>query len=172
MPLSRGGLEFSPGTMVRPVVHRVSRGQAPLRNPDRSAVRRRSRPAVPVNAGAPRSSSTRTHPALRRASSCNSGSDPAWIPVRSRSMPFSEATARDHAVRKAMLSGLGRESWASISRVNVSVSEGAVELWGTLLDKDKRDVIKVAIENAPGVKALQDRFVTKRVAGRFDSACL
>ena len=65
-----------------------------------------------ANAGAPRSSSTRRRGLLRRASGCNRGSDPAWIPVRTRK-------SRSVGVRVALVQ-MVRDAETSVSGLTKS----------------------------------------------------
>ena len=42
---------------------------------------------------------------------------------------------------------------------NVVVRDGVVELWGVIVDERQREALKVAAENIPGVKAVNDHLV-------------
>jgi osmotically-inducible protein OsmY len=42
---------------------------------------------------------------------------------------------------------------------NIVVRDGIVELWGTVFDERQREVLKVAAENIPGVRAVKDHTV-------------
>lgn len=42
---------------------------------------------------------------------------------------------------------------------NVIVRDGIVELWGTIFDDRDRQALRVAAENAPGVKEVHDHLV-------------
>ncbi|NIX75045.1 CBS domain-containing protein [Microvirga terricola] len=67
--------------------------------------------------------------------------------------------AVDSEIREAILRELKTQSWAPIALLNVSVSGGVVDLWGTLLDERERPAVHVAVENIPGVKAVRDHLV-------------
>lgn len=65
-------------------------------------------------------------------------------------------TASDQAIRDRIVAELAGQSWAPAALINVTVRDGVVELWGTITDERERAAIKVAAENAPGVKAVND----------------
>ena len=65
--------------------------------------------------------------------------------------------AKDDAkIRECLLAELDKEKWAPVALINVVVRNGVVELWGIILDDRHRKALKVAAENIPGVKAVQD----------------
>lgn len=49
-----------------------------------------------------------------------------------------------------------RQNWAPNARISVQVHDGNVELRGILTDERQHDAIRVAVENIPGVKAIED----------------
>ncbi len=65
-------------------------------------------------------------------------------------------TVDDAALREHILAELEKESWAPQNGVGVTVRNGVVELWGTILDERARRAFRVAAENVPGVKAVKD----------------
>jgi CBS domain-containing protein len=66
------------------------------------------------------------------------------------------ALASDQAIREQLMAELARQSWAPIALIDIVVRNGVVELWGTVTDERERQAIKVAAENIPGVKAVND----------------
>jgi CBS domain-containing protein len=64
--------------------------------------------------------------------------------------------AADWALRDHILALLKRETWAPIASIDVTVRNGIVDLWGTILDERERKALLVAVENVPGVKAVHD----------------
>jgi CBS domain-containing protein len=68
-------------------------------------------------------------------------------------------TTSDEAIRKQLLTELGRQSWAPAALINAIVKQGVVELWGTITDERERQAIIVAAENVPGVKGVRDHLV-------------
>jgi CBS domain-containing protein len=69
------------------------------------------------------------------------------------------AAADDAAIRDALMAELERQDWAPLGTVNVVVRDGAVHLWGSILDERFRAAMRVAAENVPGVKAVHDHLV-------------
>jgi CBS domain-containing protein len=66
------------------------------------------------------------------------------------------ASADDAALREAILAELRSQSWAPLAGLDVTVRNGVVGLWGTILDERERDALRVAAENVPGVKSVED----------------
>jgi CBS domain-containing protein len=64
--------------------------------------------------------------------------------------------AADWALRDHILALLRREIWAPIASIDVTVRNGIVDLWGTILDERERKALIVAVENVPGVKEVHD----------------
>jgi len=61
----------------------------------------------------------------------------------------------DTAIRERLLAELKAQSWAPT--VDVSVEGGRVKLAGAIFDDRQRDAIRVAAENIPGVKSVEDQ---------------
>ena len=68
-------------------------------------------------------------------------------------------TQDDRAIRTAILNGLEAEPWAPMSTLNVSVADGVVDLWGTIINEQERHGIRVIAENTQGVKTVNDHMV-------------
>jgi CBS domain-containing protein len=68
-------------------------------------------------------------------------------------------TVSDASIRQRLLAELGRQSWAPVALIDVIVKDGVVHLWGTLTDERQRKGIRVAAENTPGVKRVEDHLV-------------
>jgi CBS-domain-containing membrane protein len=65
----------------------------------------------------------------------------------------------DRVIRNALLDALEKESWAPLATLNVTVSGGVVDLWGTISDEQERRAIAVIAENTPSVKQVNDHLV-------------
>jgi CBS domain-containing protein len=66
----------------------------------------------------------------------------------------------DDAIRERVMAELKRaQGWAPRSGVTVTVRGGVVELNGVILEEKERTALRVATENVPGVKAVEDRLV-------------
>jgi CBS domain-containing protein len=60
----------------------------------------------------------------------------------------------DAAIRKQLLDEFQKQFWAPAALIDVSVKDGVVELWGTILEGAQGEAIKVCAENIPGVKSV------------------
>ncbi len=58
----------------------------------------------------------------------------------------------DAAIRQQLLDEFQKQFWAPAALIDVSVKDGVVELWGTILEGAQGEAIKVCAENVPGVK--------------------
>jgi CBS domain-containing protein len=65
----------------------------------------------------------------------------------------------DVTIREKLLAEFQKEVWAPAAMTNVVVRDGVVELWGVIVDERQREAMKVAAENIPGVKAVNDHLV-------------
>jgi CBS domain-containing protein len=66
----------------------------------------------------------------------------------------------DDAIRERVLAELQRAAgWAPRSSVTVTVKDGVVELNGAIFEEKERAALRVAAENVPGVRAVEDRLV-------------
>lgn len=68
-----------------------------------------------------------------------------------------EPAATDTAIREGLLAELKAQPWAPM--IDVSVEDGRVKLIGTIFDDRQRDAVRVAAENIPGVKGIEDQLV-------------
>ena len=63
---------------------------------------------------------------------------------------------QDGAIRRQLLAELREQQWADASEDRVVVSDGVVHLWGTVGSADERRALRIAAENTPGVRAIED----------------
>ena len=73
-----------------------------------------------------------------------------------RLIETSPAPGDDLAVRKHILDEIAEKGWTPSAIIQVDVSDGVVELSGTVLDERVRQAIAVAARNAPGVTEVKD----------------
>jgi CBS domain-containing protein len=71
----------------------------------------------------------------------------------------STAPVDDEAIRARILAELARVSWVPRDGLTITVSDGVVGLDGVILEEKEREALRVAAENVPGVKAVEDRLV-------------
>jgi CBS domain-containing protein len=62
----------------------------------------------------------------------------------------------DEAIRALLLAELRKQKWAQAAPGNVIVSDGVVHLWGNVLSEEERKALRVAAENVPAVKSVED----------------
>jgi len=70
----------------------------------------------------------------------------------------------DSELREKIVSRLNGEPWVRPSLVNVSVTDGTVELWGIVDTPVEKQALRVAVEVTPGVKAVNDNILVRPVA--------
>lgn len=69
------------------------------------------------------------------------------------------ASTDDRGIKAAIEATLARESWAPIARIDLTVVDGMVEIWGTITSEDERRAVCVIAENTPGVKSVVDHMM-------------
>jgi osmotically-inducible protein OsmY len=69
------------------------------------------------------------------------------------------AALSDDDIRRAILAEIDKQPWGPRESVDVVVTDGVVELHGTILDERERAALIVAAENLPGVKSVRDKLV-------------
>lgn len=62
----------------------------------------------------------------------------------------------DTTIRRSIMDKLGKQSWTRGHALNVTVSDGVVDLWGAVDSDEERKAIQVAAESVPGVSTVQD----------------
>jgi CBS domain-containing protein len=78
---------------------------------------------------------------------------------REREKKAPAAQEDDRTIRTAILAALEAASWAPMTTLNVTVTNGVVDVWGTITNPDERRAICVIAENVPGVKEVHDHLV-------------
>lgn len=73
--------------------------------------------------------------------------------------PVLEISLPDAAIRTRLLEELRRQPWAHVHRLNITVTNGAVDLWGFVVSEKERQAIAVAAEAIPGVTAVNDHLM-------------
>ena len=71
----------------------------------------------------------------------------------------SAAAGGDEEIRARILAELAKVSWVPRDGVGITVENGVVDLDGVILDEKEREALRVAAENVPGVKAVEDHLV-------------
>src|SRR6185503_6122588 len=75
-----------------------------------------------------------------------------------------ELPVADKTIREKLLAHLRAQPWSHTWQLNVIVNGGIVDLWGVTYSDDERAAIRVAAENIPGVRAVNDRLYVRPMA--------
>jgi CBS domain-containing protein len=67
--------------------------------------------------------------------------------------------ASDATIREQLIAELKKQRWAPVGLIDVVVKDGVVKLSGALTDERERQAIRIAAENVPGVKKVEDHLV-------------
>ena len=78
-----------------------------------------------------------------------------------------EVPLSDKTIRDRLLAQLNGQRWAHTGWLNVTVTNGIVDLWGFSSSDAERRAIRVAAEGAPGVSAVNDHLVTRELRGWY-----
>jgi CBS domain-containing protein len=65
----------------------------------------------------------------------------------------------DDEIRERILAMLAKASWVPRDGIEITVENGVVNLNGVILDENEREALRVAAENVPGVRAVEDHLV-------------
>jgi CBS-domain-containing membrane protein len=66
------------------------------------------------------------------------------------------ARAEDTAIRERLLAELSTQPWTPATPIDVTVRDGVVHFSGVITDERQREALRVAAENIPGVKKIED----------------
>ena len=67
----------------------------------------------------------------------------------------------DAELSEKIASRLKSEPWVRPFLVNVTVTDGSVDLWGLVDSSVEKQAARVAVKNAPGVKAINDNVLVR-----------
>jgi len=73
----------------------------------------------------------------------------------------------DAALRSRIISHIGTMPWAQPSVLNVAVHDGVVELSGIVESDVEKRAARVAVEEIPGVQAIEDHIRVQRIAAGY-----
>lgn len=80
----------------------------------------------------------------------------AMLPAAKAAQPVAQS---DLDIQNRIKKELDSQKWAPVALVDVTVSKGVVDLWGTIMDERDRKALQVLAENVSGVKAVNDHTV-------------
>jgi len=75
--------------------------------------------------------------------------------------PKLELDLPDAAIRQKIMDHLKRQRWTHAYNLNVTVSNGIVDLWGVVESDAERKAVHVAAENIPGVTMVNDHLINR-----------
>ena len=70
-------------------------------------------------------------------------------------------TPNDTKIRETVVQRLNAEPWLRSSLINVIVQDGTVELWGIVDSPTEKKAVRVAAEETPGVRAVNDNLIIR-----------
>lgn len=77
--------------------------------------------------------------------------------------PRFEVSLPDGMIRDKLIAELKQQSWSHVHKLNVTVSNGVVDLWGFADSEKERQAIRVAAELIPGVVEVNDHLMREPV---------
>jgi CBS domain-containing protein len=66
----------------------------------------------------------------------------------------------DRVIREQLLAELQKQRWVHMALKNIVVQDGVVSLWGMVSTDDERRALRIAAENVPGVKRVEDQLTS------------
>ena len=67
---------------------------------------------------------------------------------------------RDRPIRSRLLAELRKQKWANPNELDIIVSDGVVYFWGVVGSEEERRALRVAAENTPGVRGIEDHTIS------------
>jgi CBS domain-containing protein len=69
------------------------------------------------------------------------------------------AALGDDEIREHIFAELAKAAWVPRDGLEITVTDGVVDLNGVIVDEKEREALRVAAENVPGVRAVEDHLV-------------
>ncbi|HEX7008018.1 MAG TPA: CBS domain-containing protein [Alphaproteobacteria bacterium] len=73
----------------------------------------------------------------------------------------------DDQIRAEILKAIESQPWSEHGVVNVTVTNGVVEIWGVYNSDSEREASRVAAENVPGVREVKDHRIRQTVTASY-----
>ena len=71
----------------------------------------------------------------------------------------SAGVSTDLTIRTKLMAELKKQPWSPLVAIDIVVTDGVVKLSGAIFDDRQRQALRVAAENIPGVKKIEDHLV-------------
>jgi CBS domain-containing protein len=81
------------------------------------------------------------------------------IQAAASARPKLEISLSDATIRERLMDELRQQRWTHAHKLNVTVTNGVVDLWGFVQSESERQAIAVAAETIPGVAAINDHLM-------------
>ena len=81
------------------------------------------------------------------------------IQVVASARPKLEISVPDAMVRETLVAELKKHPWSHVQKLNVTVTNGVVDLWGIAQSETERQAIRVAAESIAGVTTVHDHMM-------------
>ena len=65
----------------------------------------------------------------------------------------------DRSIRDRLLAALSNQTWSHLGASDILVSDGVVHIWGVVGSEEERRALRVAAENVPGVRGVEDHSI-------------
>jgi CBS-domain-containing membrane protein len=74
-----------------------------------------------------------------------------------------DTTPDDKTLQDRVVRQIGSQPWAHTALVNVLARDGTVDLWGMVDTASEKDAMRIAAENTPGVRAVNNKLVVRPI---------
>jgi CBS domain-containing protein len=81
------------------------------------------------------------------------------VQVIASARPKLDISLSDTAIREKLIAELRKQSWAHVHKLNATVTNGVVDLWGFTESEKERHAIRIAAESIPGVVEVNDHLL-------------
>ena len=70
------------------------------------------------------------------------------------------ASDDDRAIRSRLFAELRNQKWSRLNEADIVVSDGVVHFWGVVGSEEERRALRIAAENTPGVRGVEDHAIS------------
>ena len=103
---------------------------------------------------------------IKRVPIVNDGGDLVGIVSRANiiqavasARPELEISVPVAMIRERLMAELKKQPWSHVHKLNATVVNGVVDLWGLAQSEKERQAVRVAVESIPGVRAVNDHLM-------------
>ena len=66
----------------------------------------------------------------------------------------------DRAIRSRLFTELRNQKWSRLNEADIVVSDGVVHFWGVVGSEEERRALRIAAENTPGIRGVEDHTIS------------